>query len=91
MPEGPEIRYAANKLDRALAGRRAREVFFAFERLKPFEEELRGRKVREVTSRGKAMLVRFSGAWNIYSHNQLYGRWSIARAGQRPHSRPCNS
>lgn len=86
VPEGPEIRYAAKKLNRALAGRRARQVFFAFEHLKPFEDELRGRRVREVTSRGKAMLVRFTGAWNLYSHNQLYGRWSIVAAGRRPKS-----
>ena len=86
VPEGPEIRYAAKQLDRALAGRRASEVYFAFDHLKPFEDELRGRKVREVTSRGKAMLVRFTGAWTLYSHNQLYGRWSIVRAGRRPES-----
>ncbi|MEM7049857.1 MAG: endonuclease VIII [Acidobacteriota bacterium] len=84
MPEGPEIRLAADRVATAVAGRVAREVFFAFTDLKPFEGELRGRRVVEVTTRGKAMLTRFEGDLAVYSHNQLYGRWYTMPAGRLP-------
>lgn len=84
MPEGPEIRRAADRVARAIQGQVAEEVFFAFEDLKPFEERLRGRRVREVTTRGKAMLTAFEGDYVVYSHNQLYGRWYTRRRGSLP-------
>ena len=37
MPEGPEIRRAADKLEKAIVGQPLRAVEFAFARLKPFE------------------------------------------------------
>lgn len=40
MPEGPEIRIAADRIERALAGRTARSVRFAFPHLQPFESAL---------------------------------------------------
>ncbi len=84
MPEGPEIRLAADEIATALAGLPALSVEFAFERLRPFEKRLRGRKVQEVETRGKAMLTHFDNGWSIYSHNQLYGRWIISRRGNQP-------
>ena len=84
VPEGPEIRRAAEGLDAALARRKAQEVVFAFEHLRPFEAELSGRRIRRVESRGKAILVFFSGGWAIYTHNQLYGRWYVEPAGLAP-------
>jgi endonuclease-8 len=77
MPEGPEIRRAADALEKVLAGRRALEVSFAFARLKRFEAELTGRKITGVAPRGKAMLIHFAGGLSIYSHNQLYGEWTV--------------
>ncbi len=70
MPEGPEIRRAADRVARAIGGRVADEVFFAFDELKSFENTLQGRLVQEVTSRGKAMLTRFEGELTVYTHNQ---------------------
>ncbi len=87
MPEGPEIRRAADRVAAAIAGRAAEEVFFAFARLKPFERRLTGRRVDEVTSRGKAMLTRFEGGLAVYSHNQLYGRWYVMANGRLPRTR----
>jgi len=84
MPEGPEIRRAADELAGAIAGRRARAVTFRFRRLKCFETDLRGARVRAVESRGKALLLHFSSGLSIYTHNQLYGRWSIVASGARP-------
>ncbi len=84
MPEGPEIRRVADRLSRALAGRPATEVWFAFEELESDAAELSGRVVERVDSWGKAILTRFAGGRVVYSHNQLYGRWYVKPAGQRP-------
>ena len=47
-------------------------------------EELTGREVLEVETRGKAMLTHFEGGLTVYSHNQLYGRWVVCRPGKPP-------
>ena len=69
---------------RALEGRVADEVFFAFERLKPFAEALQHQVVRGVETRGKGLLIHFEGDLSIYSHNQLYGRWVVRDAYRFP-------
>ena len=84
VPEGPEIRRAADKLERALVGRTLDRVFFAFEDLKYYEDELVGRGVSRVETRGKALLTRFDNGLTLYSHNQLYGRWYVVRSGRLP-------
>lgn len=84
MPEGPEIKRAADQLTAAIAGRRVRQIFFAFDHLKPFEAQFTGQMVRAVEARGKALLIRFPDGWNIYTHNQLYGKWMIQAAGDVP-------
>jgi endonuclease-8 len=84
MPEGPEIRLAADRIARVLEGRVVEAVEFAFPELKPFEEALQGQVVQRIDTRGKAMLTRFEGGLTIYSHNQLYGRWFTSRRGELP-------
>ena len=84
MPEGPEIRLAADEVATALVGQRAAAVEFAFPELQPFSHQLKGRRVIEVATRGKAILTRFDNDLVIYSHNQLYGRWFVTRAGHYP-------
>ncbi len=84
MPEGPEIRRAADRVAAALEGRIAEHVYFAFEELKRFERVLTGRRVAEVTARGKAILTRFEGGLSVYTHNQLYGRWYVMPNGRLP-------
>jgi endonuclease-8 len=87
MPEGPEIRRAADRVRRAVAGRPTNEVWFAFDQLDVWARELTGRVVATVEPRGKAMLTRFEGGVNVYSHNQLYGTWRVTRAGNEPRTR----
>lgn len=82
MPEGPEIRRVADALNRALAGRSLTGVWFAFERLQAYRPRLLGAAVTRVEPRGKALLTHFSAGLTLYSHNQLYGRWVIAGAGE---------
>lgn len=87
MPEGPEIRIAADRVHRAVGGQACTRVSFAFAHLKQYEDVLSDSVVQQVTSRGKAMLTRFDNGWSIYSHNQLYGVWKISKAGQLPNTK----
>ena len=87
MPEGPEIRRAADALAAAVQGKPLRKAWFAFDALKLHEASLPGRRIEAITPHGKAMLIHFEHGQTLYSHNQLYGVWRIARAGQRPDTR----
>ncbi len=84
MPEGPEIRRAADQIGEALIGRSCYRVWFGLDRLKPFAAKLSGCRVTTVETHGKAMLTRFDNDLTIYSHNQLYGRWFVQPAGGEP-------
>ena len=84
MPEGPEIRRAADELGRALVGRIAERVEFQLPRLAAHGPRFTGQRIVAVTPRAKAMLIRFSGGQTVYSHNQLYGRWQVTRSGRTP-------
>lgn len=86
MPEGPEIRRAADRLADAVVGAPLRSAWFAFPALKPHEADLIGRRIEAIVPHGKALLTRFDHGWTLYSHNQLYGVWKIAAAGERPDS-----
>lgn len=86
MPEGPEIRRAADRLADAVVDAPLRSAWFAFPALKPYEAGLIGRRIEAIVPHGKALLTRFDHGWTLYSHNQLYGVWKIAAAGERPDS-----
>lgn len=77
MPEGPEIRIAADKIAKAVANKPITEVFFAFEHLSPYQDILAKQLITRVDTKGKGMLIRFDNDLSIYSHNQLYGKWMI--------------
>jgi endonuclease VIII len=87
MPEGPEIKRAADALGHAIATQRALLVEFAFPDLARRATELRGRVISGIEPRGKAMLTHFDNGLTIYSHNQLYGQWSVLAHGQMPDPR----
>ena len=84
MPEGPEIKIEADKIENAIGGSRVKEVFFEQRRLKRFAKAIKGQRVREIETRGKAMLIHFDNELSMYSHNQLYGRWYVRPFGQVP-------
>lgn len=84
MPEGPEIRRAADRLQRAIVGQPLRGVHFAFEHLKTYEGTLAASKVRAIETRAKALLTHFECGLSVYSHNQLYGRWYTCKPDQPP-------
>lgn len=62
MPEGPEIRRAADTLEAAIKDEPLTDVWFAFPRLQPYQTPLIGQRVTHIDTRGKALLTRFSGA-----------------------------
>ncbi len=84
MPEGPEIRLAADRIAKVLVGQPLEKVWFAFPQLKAAEARLTGACVTAIDTRGKAMLTRFDTGLSLYSHNQLYGRWYTRKRGNWP-------
>ena len=84
VPEGPEIRRAADRIERSLAGSVIHDVRLTVPRLRRFRSRLVGTRVTGVDTHGKAMLTRFDNGLTLYSHNQLYGRWYITRRNTLP-------
>jgi len=77
LPEGPEIRRAADKIAAKLSGEVVETVWFGLPRLEQFAPQLAGRRVVDLETRGKALLIHFEHGLTLYSHNQLYGRWFV--------------
>ncbi|MFK3708274.1 endonuclease VIII [Klebsiella sp. NPDC088457] len=86
MPEGPEIRRAADSLEAAIKGEPLTRVWFAFPQLHVYQSQLVRQRVTHIETRGKALLTHFSGGLTLYSHNQLYGVWRVVDAGEQPQS-----
>lgn len=84
MPEGPEIRLEADRIEAAIAGHEVEEVHFGLPRLRAFEQRLAGCTVERIETRGKALLTHFDNGLSMYSHNQLYGRWYVRPRGEWP-------
>ncbi len=87
MPEGPEVRKAADRIGAVLTGQKLADIFFdpeVFPDLARHEKKLTGQHVLRIDTHGKAMLTRLGGGKTIYSHNQLYGRWRVCTRGEFP-------
>ena len=85
MPEGPEMRRAADELAAVLSRRKAQAVAFGLPALRENDALLTNRRiVTSVYCRGKALLIEFSGGHTVFTHNQLYGKWYIKPRGRRP-------
>lgn len=84
MPEGPEIRLAADKIASVLQGQRVETVRFGIPRLRRYAKELRGHRIQRIETRGKALLTHFDHGYSIYSHNQLYGVWRVVTGHKLP-------
>jgi endonuclease-8 len=81
------MRRAAAELDAVLRGRRAHRVWFRFPRLRSAADRFTGQRIRGVRARGKALIVDFANGESIYTHNQLYGKWLVGPAGERPETK----
>ena len=84
MPEGPEIRRAADRVSRVLVGQPIVEAGLHLPALSMSGWHLVGQTVTAVDTRGKAMLTRFDNGMTLYSHNQLYGRWYTMKRPRMP-------
>ncbi|SFM86817.1 endonuclease-8 [Izhakiella capsodis] len=87
MPEGPEIRRLADRLEEAVGQQPLTDVWFAFPALKTYEPALEGQQITDIETRGKAMLTHFSNGLTLYSHNQLYGVWRITDVDEKVDTR----
>jgi endonuclease-8 len=85
MPEGDTIFRTARSLGRALAGKPVTGFRSAFPTLTRFHDQtpLTGQLVERVESRGKWLLIHFSGGLTLVTHMLMSGSWHIYRPGQR--------
>jgi endonuclease-8 len=86
MPEGPEIRRAADRIFKAVGGVPV-ELVFHIPELEPWNDLFQSTRIERIETRGKAMLTWLSGGYVLYSHNQLYGRWEVLAQGKASRSR----
>ena len=81
MPEGDTVFLSATRLHNALAGRELIRTDFRVPRFAT--SDLAGRRVREVTSRGKHILIRVEGDVTLHTHFKMEGVWDLYRSGER--------
>lgn len=84
MPEGPEIRLAADEIAKVIENQVIEDIDVGLAHLICSAKKLIGVKVQEVETRGKAMLIHFANGLSVYSHNQLYGVWKTVKRGTLP-------
>jgi endonuclease-8 len=85
MPEGDTIFRTARAMGRALTGKPVTGFRSTFPLLTRFNEDapLAGQVVSSVESRGKWLLIHFSGGATLATHMLMSGSWHIYRPGQR--------
>ncbi len=85
MPEGDTIFRTARALGRALAGKPITGFRSTFPLLTRFNDDtpLAGQFVESVESRGKWLLIHFSGGGTLATHLLMSGSWHIYRHGER--------
>src|SRR5271166_2469324 len=85
MPEGDTIFRTARALGRALTGKPVTGFRSTFPLLTRFNDDtpLAGQTVDNVESRGKWVLIHFSGGGTLATHMLMSGSWHIYRPGER--------
>ena len=85
MPEGDTIFRTARALGRALTGKPITGFRSMFPKLTRFDDDtpLAGQTVEGVESRGKWLLIHFSGGGTLATHMLMSGSWHIYRPGER--------
>jgi endonuclease VIII len=87
VPEGDTIYRAARALGHALEGKVVMRFETALAPLASVDDNapVAGRTVEKVESRGKCLLIHFSGDLILVTHMLMSGCWHIYRAGERWH------
>src|SRR6476646_9108727 len=85
MPEGDTIFRTARSMGRALAGKHVTGFRSTYPLLTRFNDDtpLAGQFVDSVESRGKWLLIHFSGGGTLATHMLMSGSWHIYRPGER--------
>ncbi len=85
MPEGDTIFRSARALHQALAGHTIKLFETAYAPLASVNDQnpVAGRTVEQVESRGKWLLIHFSGDLILATHMLMSGSWHIYRVGER--------
>src|SRR5580658_1420268 len=85
MPEGDTIFRSARALNKALAGATVTGFETAYAPLASVNDNtpLAGRTIEKVESRGKWLLIYFSGDLILVTHMLMSGTWHIYRTGER--------
>src|ERR1700719_2500681 len=85
MPEGDTIFRAARTLQRALGGQIVTRFDAALPALTRVDQDrpIAGRTIESVASRGKHLLMTFSGGLVLHTHMRMNGSWHIYRPGER--------
>jgi endonuclease-8 len=85
MPEGDTIFRSARALQQALAGQIVTLFETAYAPLASVNDQspVAGRTVEQVESRGKWLLIHFSGDLILTTHMLMSGSWHIYRVGER--------
>jgi endonuclease VIII len=86
MPEGDAVWLTGRRLREALAGRRLTRAELRVPALAT--ADLTGRRIEDVVSRGKHLLVRFEGGWTLHTHLRMEGSWRIFGPAERWHGGP---
>ena len=85
MPEGDTIFRTARAMGRALTGKPVTGFRSTYPMLTRFNDDtpLIGQTVESVDSRGKWLLIQFSGGGTLATHMLMSGSWHIYRHGER--------
>jgi endonuclease VIII len=85
MPEGDTIFRSARSLGRALGGRVITGFRSTYPRLTRYHDDtpVTGQTVEQVESRGKWLMMHFSGGATLATHMLMSGSWHIYRPGER--------
>jgi endonuclease-8 len=85
MPEGDTIYRSARALERALGGKLCTGFETGLALLARVNDDapLAGRVIEKVESRGKWLLVHFSGNLILVTHMLMSGSWHLYRAGEK--------
>ena len=85
MPEGPEVRRAADRIERSIATKPLKNVQVHVAALN--EAPLTGATLTEVQTYGKGFVLCFDRGFCIYVHLQLYGVWKTGKNTSKRNSR----
>jgi endonuclease-8 len=92
VPEGDTIFRTARSLSRALVGKPITGFRSNYPLITRFHDDtpLTGQQVERVESRGKWLLIHFSGGGILVTHMLMSGSWHIYRPGDRWQQPPAN-